>query len=48
MNEDDAGSLVSGEMGKFEGLETDNNVVFTDRFKNQVGWFWPYICGENL
>ena len=48
MNEDDAGSLFSGVMGKFEGLETDNHADFTDRLKNQVDWFRPYICGESL
>ena len=48
MNEDDAGSLVSGAIGKFKGLEKDNRAVFTDRLQNQVTWFRPYICGEKL
>lgn len=48
MNEDDAGSFVSGAIGKFKGLGTDNRAVFTDRLKNQVSWFRPYINGESL
>jgi S-DNA-T family DNA segregation ATPase FtsK/SpoIIIE len=48
MNEDDAGSFVSGAIGKFKGLETDNRAVFADRLKNQVSWFRPYIDGKNL
>jgi hypothetical protein len=48
MNEDDAGSFVSGAIGKFKGLETDNRAVFVDRLKNQVSWFRPYINGESL
>lgn len=48
MNEDDAGSFVSGAIGKFKGLETDNRAVLVDRLKNQVNWFRPYISGEKL
>lgn len=48
MNEDDAGVFVSGAIGKFKGLETDNRAVFADRLKNQVHWFRPYINGESL
>ena len=48
MNEDDAGSFVSGAIGKLKGLETDNRAVFTDRLKNQIAWFRPYVCGESL
>lgn len=48
MNEDDAGSFVSGAIGKFKGLETDNRAVFADRLKNQVSWFRPYVSGENV
>jgi DNA segregation ATPase FtsK/SpoIIIE, S-DNA-T family len=48
MNEDDAGSFVSGAIGKFKGLETDNRAVFTDRLKNRVSWFRPYINRECL
>ena len=47
MNEDDAGSFVSGAIGKFKGLETDNRAVFTDRLRNQISWFRPYINGES-
>lgn len=48
MNEDDAGSFISGAIGKFKGLEADNRAVFSDRLKNQVSWFRPYINGGNL
>ena len=48
MNEDDAGSFVSGAIGKFKGLETDNRAVFVNRLKNQVSWFRPYINRESL
>jgi len=48
MNEDDAGSFVSGAIGRFKGLETDNRAVFADRLKNQVSWFRPYIKRESL
>lgn len=48
MNEDDAGSFVSGAIGKLKGLETDNRAVFADRLKNQVSWFRPYINRESL
>ena len=48
MNEDDAGSFVSGAIGKFKGLEADNRAVFANRLKNQVSWFRPYINRESL
>jgi DNA segregation ATPase FtsK/SpoIIIE, S-DNA-T family len=48
MNEDDAGKFISGVIGKFKGLETDNRAVFADRLKNQVSWFRPYINGKSL
>lgn len=48
MNEDDAGSFVSGAIGKLKGLEKDNRAVFADRLKNQVIWFRPYINKENI
>ena len=48
MNEDDAGSLVRGAIGKFKGLEMDNRAVFTDRLKNRIEWFRPYVNGESL
>lgn len=47
MNEDDAGSFVSGAIGKFKGLEKDNRAVFTNRLKNQVVWFRPFVNMEN-
>ena len=43
MNEDDAGSFVSGTIGKFKGLEMNNRAVFVDRLKNEVSWFRPYV-----
>lgn len=46
MNEDDAGSFVSGTIGKFKGIETDNRAIFADRLKNKVNWFRPYIINE--
>ncbi|MDL2286165.1 AAA family ATPase [Desulfococcaceae bacterium OttesenSCG-928-F15] len=48
MNEDDAGSFVSGAIGKFKGLETDNRAIFADRLKNKVCWFRPYVSGEKV
>ena len=48
MNEDDAGSFVSGTIGKFKGLEMDNRAVFADRLRNEVSWFRPYVKGEKL
>ena len=46
MNEDDAGSFVSGGIGRFKGLEPDNRAVFVNLLKNQISWFRPYINGE--
>ena len=43
MNEDDAGLFVSGTIGKFKGLETENRAVFADHLKNRINWFRPYI-----
>jgi hypothetical protein len=48
MNEDDAGTFVSGAIGKFKGLEKDNRSVFINRLKNQVAWFRPYVNCERL
>jgi DNA segregation ATPase FtsK/SpoIIIE, S-DNA-T family len=48
MNEDDAGSFVTGAIGKFKGLETNSRAVFTDRLKNQVSLFRPYIKRKSL
>jgi hypothetical protein len=43
MNEDDAGSLVSGGIGKFKGIDKPNRAVFVNRMTNDVTWFRPYI-----
>lgn len=43
MNEDDAGSLVSGGIGKFRGIEKPNRAVFVNRMTNEIAWFRPYI-----
>jgi len=42
MNEDDAGALVSGGIGKFKGIEKPNRAVFVNRMTNEVHWFRPY------
>jgi len=49
MNEDDAGTLVSGGIGKFKGLEKPNRAVSVNRMTNETTWFRPYIAelGEN-
>ncbi|EPB0854876.1 FtsK/SpoIIIE domain-containing protein [Yersinia enterocolitica] len=47
MNEDDAGAFLSGTIGKFKGLESENRAVFADRLKNHSGWFRPYIARES-
>ena len=43
MNEDDAGALVSGGIGKFKGIEKPNRAVFVNRMTNEMTWFRPYI-----
>ena len=43
MNEDDAGALVSGGIGKFKGIEKPNRAVFVNRMTNDNVWFRPYI-----
>jgi S-DNA-T family DNA segregation ATPase FtsK/SpoIIIE len=43
MNEDDAGSLVSGGIGKFKGIEKPNRVVFVNKMTNDIAWFRPYV-----
>jgi hypothetical protein len=45
MNEDDAGALVSGGIGKFKGIEKPNRAVFINRMTNELLWFRPYIAG---
>lgn len=42
MNEDDAGALVSGGIGKFKGIERPNRAVFVNRMTNEIHWFRPY------
>lgn len=43
MNEDDAGSLVSGGIGKFKGIEKPHRAVFMNRMTNDIAWFRPYV-----
>lgn len=43
MNEDDAGALVQGGIGKFKGIEKPNRAVFVNRMTNEMTWFRPYI-----
>lgn len=43
MNEDDAGSFVSGGIGKFKGIEKPNRAVFMNKMTNDVSWFRPYV-----
>ena len=43
LNEDDAGSLVSGSIGKFKGLDKTDKALFIDRLNNQIELFRPYI-----
>lgn len=47
MNEDDAGALVSGGIGKFKGVEKPNRAVFVNRMTNDIVWFRPYIQGDS-
>ncbi len=44
MNEDDAGALVSGGIGKFKGIEKPNRAVFVNRMTNEIHWFRPYVA----
>lgn len=44
MNEDDAGALVSGGIGKFKGIEKPTRAVFVNRMTNEIHWFRPYIA----
>ena len=44
MNEDDAGSLVSGGIGKFKGIEKPSRAVFVNKMTpSDPTWFRPYI-----
>ena len=47
MNEDDAGSLVSGGIGKFKGIEKPNRAVFVNKMTNDIAWFRPYVQESN-
>lgn len=47
MNEDDAGSLVSGGIGKFKGIEKPNRAIFVNKMSNELAWFRPYIQEDN-
>ena len=44
MNEDDAGALVSGGIGKFKGIEKPNRGVLVNRMTNERYWFRPYVA----
>lgn len=44
MNEDDAGALISGGIGKFKGIEKPNHAVFVNRMTNEIKWFRPYVA----
>mgnify|MGYP003380299155 CR=1 FL=1 len=46
-NEDDAGSLVSGGIGKFKGIEKPNRAVFVNKMTNDITWFRPYVQENN-
>ncbi len=47
MNEDDAGALISGGIGKFKGIEKPSRAVFVNRMTNDIIWFRPYIQEES-
>ena len=44
MNEDAAGALVSGGIGKFKRIVRPNRAVFVNRMTNEIHWFRPYIA----
>ncbi len=48
MNEDDAGALVSGGIGKFKGIEKPNRAVFVNRMTNEIHWFRPYMAATGV
>ncbi len=44
MNEDDAGSLVSGGIGKFKGIEKPNRAILVkNKMLDDIVWFRPYV-----
>lgn len=45
-NEDDAGSLVIGGIGKFKGIEKPNRAVFVNKMTHDITWFRPYVQGN--
>ena len=42
LNEDDAGSLISGSIGKFKGLVNLDKAVFVDKLQNNIELIRPY------
>lgn len=46
MNEDDAGALVSGGIGKFKGVDKPNRAVFVNRMTHEIEWFRPYTARQ--
>lgn len=46
MNEDDAGSLVTGSIGKLRGLKKRNKAIFSDRRTGATNWFRPFVLQE--
>lgn len=43
MNEDDAGTLVSGGIGKFKGIDKPNRAIFVNKMTNELLWFRPFV-----
>ena len=48
LNEDDAGSLTLGNIGKLKGLEHGNKAVFIDRLTNRQVWLRPFINRKQI
>jgi hypothetical protein len=48
LNEDDAGSLVLGNIGKLKGLDSGNKAVFVDRLKNRHAWLRPFVKRKQI
>ena len=48
LNEDDAGSLMLGNIGKLKGLEHGNKAIFVDRLKNHQVWLRPFINDKHI
>ena len=47
MNEDDAGAMAFGTIGKLKGLEHGNKAFFLDRIKNRQTWFRPFTITQD-